>query len=90
MERKIIHNWGKPLAVIGLVFGIIAHVFGWLAIIPVVGHVLAWFALFIGFFALSFAIPGLIGSYAKKVAVFALVISSVTIFWSIIRLMMYL
>lgn len=84
-NAKPVRNWGKPLAVVGLVFGIISLVIGLLAWIPLIGLIFGIITLIFGIITVSFAIPGLIGSFSKKVAVVALVFGSYSVVWGGIR-----
>lgn len=79
------HNWGKPLAVIALVFGIIGIVCSVFSIIPLLGIFWAYLALICGGTAVSFGIPGVIGSYGKGKGITGLVLGGVSLLIGILR-----
>lgn len=83
-----VHNWGKPLAVLALVFGIISIVFTMLSFFALIigGVALSYLALVFGGFAVSFGVPGVIGSYSKGVGIVGLVFGGVSVFLVILRL----
>lgn len=84
-NEKPVRNWGKPFAIISLVFGIISLFFGLLALIPIFGMVYGIITLIVGIIAISFGIPGVIGSRIKSTAVVGLVFGGVSLFWGTIR-----
>ena len=85
-KKRVIHNWGKPLAVIGLVFGILALACGTLSTIPLIGLTLAAMALVLGAIAMSFCIPGIFGSYSIRVGVVGLIFGATMVIWGLIRI----
>ena len=80
-------KWGKPFAVIALVFGIIALVFGVLSLIPLLGLVLAIITMVVAITAITFGIPGIIGSSGpvKTKAIVGLSFGAAMLVWAIAR-----
>ena len=78
-------RWGHPLGVVALVFGIIALVFGLLALIPLLGLAFAVITGVLAVTAISFGIPGIIGSTNKTRAIVGVSFGGAMLVWAIVR-----
>lgn len=86
-EETIIkkRNWGKPFAVIALIFGIISLITGSISFIPLIGLVFAIITIVVAVITIAFGIPGVIGSNPKGMAIIALVFGGTMLVWGIVR-----
>ena len=84
-EPKKVRNWGKPVAVVALVFGILSLVIGVFALIPLFGLYFAIITGILAIVAIGFGIPGVIGSASKNVAITALIFGGLMLTWAIVR-----
>jgi len=78
-------NWGRPFAIIALIFGIISLITGAVSFIPLIGLVFAVITIVVAAITIVFGIPGVIGSRSKGMPITALVFGGTMLVWGIVR-----